>query len=157
MSQNHPTAYLEHIEPLPQSFDFLGLDIAPGQLAEVVAALETALADPENWPVWNKACDLVRAEEAQFPKHGPDLGMVQVAHSTLEPLSDYLGRMRPDGIYPGDIGPSFSLARNPENPKILASLARLAYKLSRFKEARDAAEVESSRQDVAARVNETIH
>ncbi len=122
-----------------------------------MSSLDSALKDPKNRENWKLACAAVLAEEEKFPRHGADLGYLQIVTNNFNPDQKtwraaaiaHLRRMRADGIYPSDVEPSFGLARDAKSIDALMSLARFAFKMRCFQEAMEEAPVFMARRATA--------
>ncbi len=130
------------------------------EVGNVLLRLNSLLGDPGNRENWRHACEAVLAEEKGFPKHGADMGYLQVVTNNFNPDQGtwrpaalaHLGRMRADGVYPGDVAPSFNLAKEAGSVSPLMELARFAFKMQRFREAMEEAPVFMARRATAEAV-----
>ena len=172
MSQNPKNPFAESaqdlvdVELVDTSIDVpdsphLSIDFAQSlsdtEVGNVLLHLNSALRDRENRENWRLAYGAVLAEEEGFPRHGADMGYLQIVTNNFNPDQDtwrpaalaHLGRMRADGVYPGDVAPSLNLAKEAGSVNALMGLARFAFKMRCFQEAMEEAPVFMARRATA--------
>jgi hypothetical protein len=149
----------------PEIFDLRNLPVPPdSDLGRVLSELYKALVVKNNLANWRVACGMVRAEEASFPRTGPDLGILHTMTNNSRPKQkswkaarrDYFARMRPDGVFAAEIIPTFRLAAMTGRPDFLLPFARLAFKLSLYKEAINGAKIFMARQNASQHIKDTV-